>query len=172
MKVKRRRELLRLAATRGSIETGRFQRLNKLKSVAEHFQGLDMDEKRFVAERLCNVSLSQEGGASALVQQEILPLAGDQDSIPSLQQPLQEPPPQVLLAKESPLQEPPSQELPPKEPPPKESPPKEPLVEPPSQELPPQVPLPKEPPLQEPPPPPVYPISPLDVPVCIEQFFP
>lgn len=79
----RRRELRRLAATRGSIENDRFQRLNKLKSVTELFQGFDMDGKRFVAERLCNVSLSPN----------------DQDSIPSLRE--QESPPQEPLSQES-----------------------------------------------------------------------
>ena len=85
-----------MAATRGSIENDRFQRLNKLKSVTERFQGFGMDEKRFVAERLSNVSLSQEGAA-------------DQDSIPIF--PEQEPPPPILQEQVPPiLQE--QQELP------------------------------------------------------------
>jgi hypothetical protein len=58
-----------------------------------------MDAKRFVAERL---SLSQKGGA---IQQQTVPLAGDQDSIPISQE--KEPPKQV------PLQEIPSPKPPP-----------------------------------------------------------
>ena len=64
-KAKRRRDLRGLAATRGCIESDRFQWLDKLKTVTELFQGFDMEEKRFVAERL---SLSQEGGA---LQQQV-----------------------------------------------------------------------------------------------------
>lgn len=85
----RRRELRRLAATRGSIENDRFQRLNKLKSVAELFQGFDMDGKRFVAERLCNVSLSPDDQDSISLLQEQEPL--------SQESPLQESSPQKLL---------------------------------------------------------------------------
>lgn len=89
IKVERRRELRRLAATRGSFENDRLQRLTKLKAVTESFQDFDVGKRRLIAKRLSDVSLSLEGGASALLQQGALQL-GDLDAITSF--PEQKPP--------------------------------------------------------------------------------
>ena len=160
-KVRRRSEQRRLAAARGSIDSDRYQRLSKLKSVTELFQMFDMDGKRFVAERFGNMSFSQEGSLPLQVplSQElpVYPIS------PSLDVPvciehffLLEHPLKVLPFKAPlPPQKPPSQEPP--------------LQELQSQEPLPLVLTPQVPPSQELP---VYPISPLlDVPVCIELFF-
>jgi hypothetical protein len=77
-KIRRRSEQRRLTVTRGSIESDRFQRLSKLKSVTELFQMFDMDGKRFVAERFGKI---QEGvwgfQLFFLVQQQIIPLTNN-----------------------------------------------------------------------------------------------
>ena len=57
-----------------------------MKAVTTSFQSFDADKKRFVVERLGDVSLSVESRASALLPpQEILQMA-DGDSMPSLQE--------------------------------------------------------------------------------------
>ena len=66
-----------------------------------HFQSFDADKKHSVAERLSNVSLSLEGGVSALLQQEILQLA-DRDSTPSSLQERRLPPPPLYHSPQTP----------------------------------------------------------------------
>ena len=87
LKVKRRRDLRELAATRGSIESDRFQRLNKLKRVAERFQGFDIDGKRFVAERLSLSVLQEQESPKQESPLEILPLKLPLQEIPPLKPP-------------------------------------------------------------------------------------